>query len=375
MILRGSSSTPITPVEAGSTCVTGSRSSFAAALHVASATASPVRVAQLALPALTSTAPHQALRDAFRCLRPSRTGAACTRFCVNTAAALAGSPLTISARSSFSACADAGVSGGVCVSQRQIQLHGSPKISFSVKRWPLAKSAAGIRLRPSSCTSSSSSAPVAAGDHQRLQADERPPGARARARRATLRLPDVQRSGRESWCTRPARAAGRARDCGSPAPAAPIDRAVFLLQQRRERRLRVVLLLRHDRARRQPGQRLDQQVRAHHRQPRAQFDRSLLRADLRFRLQQHVAGVQARVDPHRGHAGARLAVARSPTGSAPAPRYFGSSDACTLMMPSGARSITDLRNDLPVADHHHGVAAAVPRRYSTASGRRTRSGW
>ncbi len=24
----------------------------------------------------------------------------------------------------------------------------------------------------------------------------------------------------------------------------------------------------------------------------------------------------------------------------PAPRYFGSSDACTLMMPSGARSMT-----------------------------------
>ena len=61
MILRASSSTPITPVEEGSTCVTGSRSSLAAALQVASATASPVRVAQLALPALISTAPHRPL--------------------------------------------------------------------------------------------------------------------------------------------------------------------------------------------------------------------------------------------------------------------------------------------------------------------------
>ena len=57
MIFRGSSSTPITPVEAGSTCETGSFRSFAAALEVASATASPVRVAQLALPAFTRMAP------------------------------------------------------------------------------------------------------------------------------------------------------------------------------------------------------------------------------------------------------------------------------------------------------------------------------
>src|ERR1019366_9961816 len=49
------------------------------------------------------TAPHRPL-DAFRWLRPRRTGAACTRFCVKTAAALAGNPLTISAKSSFSTC-------------------------------------------------------------------------------------------------------------------------------------------------------------------------------------------------------------------------------------------------------------------------------
>ena len=70
--------------------------------QVASATASPVRVAQLALPALTRMAPTSP-RERFRWRRLSFTGAACTRFCVNTAAAVAGRPLTISARSSFSA--------------------------------------------------------------------------------------------------------------------------------------------------------------------------------------------------------------------------------------------------------------------------------
>src|ERR1035437_5422876 len=52
-----------------------------------------------------------------------------------------------------------GVGGGVCVSQRKLQMRGSPNISFSVKRCPLAKSAAEIRLRPSSCTSRSSKTP------------------------------------------------------------------------------------------------------------------------------------------------------------------------------------------------------------------------
>src|SRR5450756_1219090 len=52
-----------------------------------------------------------------------------------------------------------GVGGGVFVSQRKLQIRGSPKISLSVKRCPLAKSAAEIRLRPSSCTSRSSRLP------------------------------------------------------------------------------------------------------------------------------------------------------------------------------------------------------------------------
>src|ERR1035437_3679992 len=52
-----------------------------------------------------------------------------------------------------------GVGGGVCVSQRKIQMLGSTNIALSVSPCPLAKSAAEIRLRPSSCTSRSSKTP------------------------------------------------------------------------------------------------------------------------------------------------------------------------------------------------------------------------
>ena len=64
------------------------------------ATRSPVRVAQLALPALTRIAPATPF-EIFRWRRASFTGAAWTRFCVKTAAAEAGAPETIRPRSSF----------------------------------------------------------------------------------------------------------------------------------------------------------------------------------------------------------------------------------------------------------------------------------
>ena len=47
----GSSSTPMIPVEAGSTCATGRSRRFDKARQQSMATRSPVRVAQLALPA------------------------------------------------------------------------------------------------------------------------------------------------------------------------------------------------------------------------------------------------------------------------------------------------------------------------------------
>jgi hypothetical protein len=88
----------MTPVDDGSTCGAGTLSSFARARLVASATLSPVRVAQLALPALTSTARARP-PVAARLRRVKRTGAACTRFVVNTPAAAASTSETISARS------------------------------------------------------------------------------------------------------------------------------------------------------------------------------------------------------------------------------------------------------------------------------------
>ena len=66
-------------------------SAFATALQEATATRSPVLVAQLALPALIKAAATLPFDD-FRCLRANCTGAACTTLRVNTAAAFAGNP-------------------------------------------------------------------------------------------------------------------------------------------------------------------------------------------------------------------------------------------------------------------------------------------
>jgi len=43
----------------------------------------------------------------------------------------------------------------------------------------------------------------------------------------------------------------------------------------------------------------------------------------------------------------------------PAPRYLGNSDACTLTIPSGARSIHGLRNDLAVTPPTHWLPAGA----------------
>src|SRR5207249_1674945 len=84
-----SSSTPITPVEAGSTYSRSVFSALATALQDASATCSPVRVAQFAFPALIRTAATLPFDD-FKCVFAMRIGAACTTFIVKTAAAAAG---------------------------------------------------------------------------------------------------------------------------------------------------------------------------------------------------------------------------------------------------------------------------------------------
>ena len=157
MIRLASSSTPITPVDAGNTCVGGTCSCLATASQQASATRSPVRVAQFALPALISTALTRP-RDLVKLMRARRTGAACTRFCVNTAAAEAGVSETIKREIVLLHFANSGVHGRVAIAQRQLHAAFSPNISFSFRRWPFRNASAGIRLRPSTCTSSSSSA-------------------------------------------------------------------------------------------------------------------------------------------------------------------------------------------------------------------------
>ena len=176
--------------------------------------------------------------------------------------------------------------------------------SFSASRWPLAKSAADMRLRPSSCTSTSSSAPspqATTGGFTLTQPARRAPAAlssRARAARCAA-------SGRERRCKRRATVASRARGCEWPrAGWHQSIRPSSFFEQRRVGGLRRILLFGDDRARRQTLQRPHQQLRAHLRQARGQLHRGLLRPDAGFRLQQHVAGIEAGIDPHGGDAGA-----------------------------------------------------------------------
>ena len=94
---------PITPVEQTNTCSLSQPTSRATACAVASAAAIPASpVAQFALRELTITA---RMRDAAlrRCLRQRTTGAACTRFCVKTPAAVTSSSPMINPKSRLGA--------------------------------------------------------------------------------------------------------------------------------------------------------------------------------------------------------------------------------------------------------------------------------
>src|SRR5882762_7155974 len=92
--------TPITPVEQTTTCFTRQPSIFATSCAVASEAAMPPGpTEQFAFPEFTMTA-RIASGDARTWARERITGGACTRFCVNTAAADAGGSETISATSS-----------------------------------------------------------------------------------------------------------------------------------------------------------------------------------------------------------------------------------------------------------------------------------
>jgi putative methionine-R-sulfoxide reductase with GAF domain len=86
-------------------------------------------VAQFALPAFTSTA-RTAPCDFCKCARATFTGAACTRFCVNTAATEAG-PIGNDQREIVAPIlANARIRGGIAVTSRQIQAF-TPRTSLS----------------------------------------------------------------------------------------------------------------------------------------------------------------------------------------------------------------------------------------------------
>ena len=120
VIRAASSSTPMTPVEDGSTWSAGSFSALRGrAAAWPAPRASPVRVAQLALPALTRTAPA-APREAcrWRAAQPHRRGLHAVR-----GEDRGGGGRRVRRRSApgrrLGCLADAGVHGGVTVTERQ----------------------------------------------------------------------------------------------------------------------------------------------------------------------------------------------------------------------------------------------------------------
>src|SRR6267378_450513 len=99
-ILSSASGTPMTPVEQTKTSSGLQPRRFAVSATVRTAAACPAApVAQLALPAFTTTARMRPF-DARKCALEISTGAATTRFCVNTPAAEAGTSLERMAKSS-----------------------------------------------------------------------------------------------------------------------------------------------------------------------------------------------------------------------------------------------------------------------------------
>ena len=204
---------------------------------VASATFSPVRVAQLALPALTS----RARRSPREASGAGGTGGRARpgTLLVREDGGGGGGLLGDDEREVIVAdLADAGVHGRVAISLGQGQQFR--QLLPICSGWPLRKASADMRLRPSSCTSSSSMAdPLPAGGDGAFAVMQR-------AGRGGLGFDGLSRggsAGRGSTCTRPARAESRARDCGFRGRAIPVDESVFLAEDGREGGLRVVLRL------------------------------------------------------------------------------------------------------------------------------------
>ena len=119
--------------------------------------------------------------------------------------------------------------------------------------------------------------------------------------------------------------------------ARKVDASIFARQNRRQRCAFVVLRRGLHAMFRQRCQGFRQQRRSHRRQPRSQRHAGVFGADRHLPLQQNVSRVQSLVDAHGGVAGYVLTVAMAHWIGA-APRYFGSSEACRLMLPCAGRS-------------------------------------
>ena len=202
--------------------------SCAAARQEASATASPVRVAQLALPALTRIAPTRRAKPPDGGGQPHRRGLhAVLR---EYAGGRGGQSGDDQRQVVLFGSANAGVRGGIAIAKRQIHVFDSPRMSLCVDALAVGEASAAMRLRPSSCTStqfqrSPSPQTARSGWSSRLawSAGLAAPAATAISRCA--------RSGRGSAYRRRARAGIRACGCGwSRAGWCQSMSAVLLLQ-------------------------------------------------------------------------------------------------------------------------------------------------
>src|ERR1035441_9688138 len=156
IILCGSISTPITPVETGSTWLTGSRNNRAAALQVASATAWPVRVAPFGWPGFPRNCAPQPMREPQ--MAPAKLDRRGLHAVLREDGGGGGGKAADNQREIVLLhLAYAGIGGGIEIAKRHLQERYPPRTSLSANRWPFAKSAAGSRLRPSICTSSNRS--------------------------------------------------------------------------------------------------------------------------------------------------------------------------------------------------------------------------
>jgi hypothetical protein len=284
---------------------------FASASVVSRATFVPVRVAQLAFPALISIA-RTCPRVASRCFGDKSPAPPLHTVLREYRRRRCGTSATISDRSSSSP-SESRVNSRI-IDTPSGKSRYCPNTSSPTIGLPFRNFLRLLRLRPSNCTSSSNSIPSPHATPTSRPSPHRP------ARRDPSPVPPApsrifNRCPRNVVSPRPRQKAPRpVVNHLAPAARRPVN-PVFRF------RIGASVAANHPAVRAQSSPlpappASPPAIRAQRRQPRPQLHRRLFRADLRLRLQQHVARVQTRVDHHRRHARPRLP-ARSPTESAP----------------------------------------------------------